>query len=127
MNTELFRKINDIIQPRPGKLFMGNWEEGTGCGTTRCVAGWAIYLETGAPLYDLHSGELSPETRALAERLNVADDIEIIGGALLGLDVDQRQLFYVDNDEALMAVAEAAAGDEQGFMSVLSEARVFGD
>lgn len=118
LNRELFQKIHDIIQAEGGAKFqMSTWEGG--CGTTRCIAGWAVHLETGAPLYQL-DGEtsLSPETLALAERFHSegvwmegADDFETMGGELLGLDESQRKIFYVGNVEAEDFVRAAAEGD----------------
>lgn len=64
-NLPLLKQVRDLIEIEPHKLEMGDWEsyrdEGehyynpaeddyvdpqpNECGTTRCIAGWAIYLE----------------------------------------------------------------------------------
>jgi len=41
-NTDLFRKIHDQITTHPESHDQGDWE--SPCGTTRCVAGWALHL-----------------------------------------------------------------------------------
>lgn len=127
LNRELFQKIHDIITAEDGAGFeMSNWETlrpGSGCQTTRCVAGWAVYLETGAELYKPMRSldddpEPTPETRALAGRLRSEgarvlgnDDFEEMGAHLLGLKSDQRRLFYSNNHLAAEFVAAAARGD----------------
>ena len=42
MNKELLCKIADAIEAAPEEFDQAAW--GTGCGTPRCVAGWAITL-----------------------------------------------------------------------------------
>lgn len=127
MNRELFQKIHDIITAENGAGFeMSNWEtprSRSDCQTTRCVAGWAVHLETGAGLYEpTHSPGDSlrptPETMALADRLRSEgvqvvgyDDFEKMGAHLLGLNHDQRHLFYTTNDLAARFVEAAAEGD----------------
>lgn len=41
-NKELFRLIRDQIEREPDSHSQREWE--SHCGTTRCVAGWAIHL-----------------------------------------------------------------------------------
>lgn len=126
MNTELITKIRDIIRvedgaPKRGNyipgvegapgLYMGTWEESSDCGTTRCIAGWAINLETGHPVFiDRNDDEavLHPETIALARRLGVkvVDSgmdtsiiIEKVGKSLLGLE--DGSIFYASDSTAV--------------------------
>lgn len=125
MNTELITKIRDIIRvedgaPKGGNyipevegapgLYMGTWEESSDCGTTRCIAGWAINLETGHPVFNGRDDEtvLHPETIALARRLGVdvansetAASVIIgkVGKSLLGLEDDS--IFYASDSTAV--------------------------
>lgn len=127
MNRELFQKIHGIISAEDGAGFeMSNWETlrpRSGCQTTRCVAGWAVHLETGEELYEPMRSldddpEPTPGTKLLANRLRAEgvrvlgdDDFEGMGVHLLGLKPNQRSLFYTTNDLAARFVAAAAEGD----------------
>lgn len=103
-----FAKIHEHIQAEDG-FAMHTWEYGGFCGTTRCVAGWAIYDEIGAALYD-GSNQVSVEVHHLADRLRVNDYMEDIGAALLGLPDDLRSVFYTDEELAAEFVRRAAGG-----------------
>lgn len=106
MNRELFKQIYDIIKVNPkASLNMSEWES---CGTTRCVAGWAIHLTTGKPLYA--RGNYDPSVVELARSLDVAADIEVIGASLLELDTTETNLFYSDEGTALEFVKLASEG-----------------
>lgn len=119
VNTELFRKIQTAIEDE-SKLDMDNWETLNAdiCGTTRCVAGWAIALTTGAPVYAWRNRDswfevlhTSPETERLARSLGVAgDDVAIIATKLLGLDDLEGEIFYQDNETALQFIDLVVAG-----------------
>lgn len=135
MNTELFRKIRkDITLPGGveidlSRFEMSGWEEGSPeCGTTRCVAGWAIYETTGKPLYADSGTRHSDATIALADRLGARKysdtqvDLEDLGAKLLGLDGTNRTLFYTDEDTAATFVALAAEGKHDEATEFLNEA-----
>lgn len=127
LNRELFQKIHTIITAENGAGFeMSNWEAPrprSDCQTTRCVAGWAVHLETGAELYESMRSldddpTPTPETKLLANRLRAEgvrvlgdDDFEEMGARLLGLNRDQRYLFYTSNVKAAAFVKAAAEGD----------------
>lgn len=128
----MFRKINEVISPAPGviawDLFnMSTWEDDSyGCGTTRCVAGWAIHFATdGAPLYveggPGHSEAVIDLARRIdARRINEDTvDLEDLGGRLLGLEGTDRNLFYVDDDTAAEFVRLASEGKEDEAREVL--------
>ena len=123
-NTELFAKIRDMIREHPEQHDQSAWESQPvdECGTTRCVAGWAVYLEAGAPLLTSDSGVyLTPEVEALGLRLGLVrggfeddlDMIPVIAQRLLGLDDRQaHQLFYrMNNQQALEQVERYAEGE----------------
>ncbi len=44
-NRELFQKIHDQITGHPETHNQDSWE--SLCGTTRCVAGWAVHFTNG--------------------------------------------------------------------------------
>lgn len=120
-NAELFAKIRDVIKANPEGHEQSVFEDDA-CGTTRCVAGWAIYLETGAPLFTSDPGVcLTPEVRDLEgrlglERVQFEDDLDmvpVIAQKLLGLSERQaHQLFYeMSNGRALELVERYAEGE----------------
>ncbi len=115
-NIELFAKIDRRLTEEEGLLEMTSWEqdgEATSCGTTRCVAGWAIYETTGFPLWQIGDEDTTTATRQLAHRLGFASsfDFESIGRELLGLtNVEAGRLFYRDNETAREAVRLYARG-----------------
>lgn len=120
-NVELFRRINEVISARPEEHDQTTWEmRSPECGTVRCVAGWAIFLTTGANLYarpaplDLDDGEttLSPQVRELAGELGVPPSVPAVARELLGLTRDEAaSLFYsAEDDEARTLVYHIAAG-----------------
>lgn len=43
MNVKRLLTIRDIILAEPAKIDMHTWH-GEGCGTTHCIAGWAVTL-----------------------------------------------------------------------------------
>lgn len=134
INTELFAKIRDVIKDQPGRHDQSRWESTlSGCGTARCVAGWAIHLTTGKKVVywepGLSSIEVSPSVRALAAERDIQADpddgdgvplIPVLAASLLGLTEAQADiLFYADNGEALNCVELAADGDLYGFERAL--------
>jgi len=118
VNRELFKKINDVIGGPHGlyldKFNMTIWEGVESCGTTRCVAGWAINLTTGEPLFN-GRGKFSGATERLAESMGLAGvDLEEMGARLLDLGMADRTIFYSDEWTAAEFVRLAAEGDEEG-------------
>lgn len=125
MNIELFGKIDEVISPRPGRIDslafnMDSWEDDSySCGTTRCVAGWAIYFATGeASVYD-RSGRHSNSVLELAGSLGTwlydtddayEADLEDLAAKLLGLSRQERRLFYTSEEVAAEFVHLAAQG-----------------
>jgi hypothetical protein len=132
VNTELFKKIYETIAQDgvvdSSKFDMDTWEcnliHSASCGTTRCVAGWAIHFASGGSR--LYSGDLSSPQPVvdLADRHDVLSasgvvDFDRLGADLLGLDRDEKSLFYVDEERALQFVRLAAQGDRTGARAVL--------
>ena len=127
MNRELFKKIDDMITLTPTRLDMESWEnqpaDRTECGTTRCIAGWAVYETTGQPLYVIDDDGLvrqHPSLTTLAERLGTAIsgkgtefqevNISALAVKLLDLPRSHRALFYSEDDIAAAYVKAVAEG-----------------
>lgn len=134
INTELFALVRDAIKGQPGRHDQSTWESvlSNECGTTRCVAGWAIHLTTGEKVFRWEPGlgfiEVSPSVRALAAEHGVQGDddqdgMDLIPGlaaSLLGLTETQADiLFYAENEKALTCVELAADGNLYGFERAL--------
>jgi hypothetical protein len=114
MNTELFRKIDEVIQNTPEQHYQGTWESTNECGTTRCIAGWAVHLTTGAPVYDCHGGP-TRESAQLASSLGVHDPHHIAAIARRLLDITPEQagkLFFATEEHARQIVRAVATGGE---------------
>lgn len=52
MNKELLLKVADAIEANPAHFDMDDFFQNTECGTTACIAGWALFLESGKEKYD---------------------------------------------------------------------------
>lgn len=126
MNQELFRRVHNVTASLPGSLFMDSWEEGSQsqCGTTRCLAGWAVHLTTGQPLYT-PDGELHPSVFELAARLGVIHDFELLGAKLLGLSPEvAANAFYISTESAAEYIRLMAEGNEEAALRFLREESV---
>lgn len=125
-NQELFQKIHDQITQHPGTHDQDSWE--SYCGTTRCVAGWAVHFSNGERDLWVRSmfGRLTPSTKELFQRV-LADQhvrqepgseaVERTARTLLGLNAWQaRGLFYgASRVEARELVKLAAEGRDEEF------------
>ena len=134
MNQPLFRKIVEVIHVENaidfGVFNMGTWESsntdtGASCGTSRCLAGWAIYFELkGAPLYDAGVYN-SQRVIDLAERIGarmINDgfvDMADLGAKLLGLDERESSIFFADEETAAEFARRAARGNFAGARELL--------
>lgn len=98
MNVELLKRINDVVKLDPESFDMNAWEGY--CGTTRCVAGWAVYLTTGEPLY--RGGGWADSLCDLAVELGLPEgDMQSVARELLWLTfIESEKLFYTDSDKA---------------------------
>jgi hypothetical protein len=101
------KRVLAQIENEPGSFDMDSWEEGLydedgkQCGTTRCIAGWAVYF-----------------AEKDGRRTLVWDTLQD-GISLLGLTRDEFSdehdvpLFYDTNYRALERLRELASGGEQ--------------
>lgn len=116
VNQKMFAEIDEIISSLPELHRQHGWEErpeenGT-CGTTRCVAGWAVWL--AAKEHGLLSRKRDETTIEVRKRLaDILDlphdsddeyyyngcyrtDYDMIGGKLLGLSGGQAHTLFHD-------------------------------
>lgn len=120
MNVEAFRKIHAQISAEPETLEMAHWEEASfTCGTTRCIAGWAIHnalVERGESyprIYGIDGYEAAGFTRLKIDLFgNPNATIGQTGARLLGLGPMAAERLFLDseNDEAAEITALAADG-----------------
>lgn len=107
INIEMFKRIENIIIANPEMHSQLEYEYEDSCGTTRCIAGWAIHLwgqdngRTGSLWQIRHAwsgGRLSSSHEA--------------GQRILGLTPQEAdELFYcMDNERALEMVQQYARG-----------------
>lgn len=119
---ELWKKIDKQITDHPETHFQGSWEadysefpglRGDGlemCGTTRCLAGWAIAFNS------LPGEELCDARDRLAADLGVGgpwdDPYMTVAASLLGLGPERaRELFLnISEGEIAEVVHEMATG-----------------
>lgn len=120
----LAKKILAQVEHEPESLYMGSWEvfdnnfrvdwkSNTdeilpGCGTTRCIAGWAVHFasQEGEDTYDA--------------RVRIADELDLVGhswmrvgGRLLGLsDFDAEVLFLQYGEAEAVEALRKLAADE---------------
>lgn len=122
MNRELFQKIHDVISVDPESFEMTSWEtDGTLCGTTRCIAGWAVSIAADGPVFNPdyeapNARVYSGEVYALAESMGIGTaglSVPCLAERLLGLSEHQANAVFFNFDNARMAeyVEAAANGD----------------
>lgn len=109
VNRELFAEIRDSIKADPFAHNQSLWEAvepAAVCGTTRCTAGWAIWLNDPDPLTSL-------DDKIEALGLDSAADA---GQDLLGLTEDEREyLFYQSNHNAKAMIEHYAEHGREGW------------
>lgn len=138
-NTELFKKIRDQIKRDPKAFAMADWEDdlagyadargdfdvayydanerewkdatASECGTTRCVAGWAIHFEA-----ERRGMDVSRPLDALRIDLGYEYGFTYIptygelGARVLGISEEESSLFFIDEESAYEIVNEFAEG-----------------
>lgn len=109
MNQALFKKVYNAISARPHEFDMDTWEEPeAGCGTTRCLAGWAIFETTGQPLWDpkWSFNKINSSVYDYAESLGISYErdseveFDVLGLNALGLNTTDAWVFYTSRGKA---------------------------
>lgn len=97
VNQELFKKIYEQITRYPETHYQGTWTECEadtvpeipgfeGCGTTRCVAGWALYFHNPGQSIYLTAREIDPACTT---------DPQTAAAELLGLDPNESDELFL--------------------------------
>lgn len=120
-NIELFKRVYETIKAEGDDwrdLFdMSSWENvptAESCGTTRCVAGWAIYLETGGSVFS-KDGWLSKKTLDLAGQLGLdfggtrSTRVDLVAASLLGLNKWQSNTLFLSGERYALKIVKAFA------------------
>lgn len=105
---ELAKKILEQVDSHPETLYMGTWESEKngelydwktdkyveGCGTTRCVAGWAVH-------FNARRGEdiFSARNRLQVELGTRGCSFMDVAGRLLGLNEREAGHVFLEADE----------------------------
>lgn len=101
VNVPLFREVHDKIAENPELHNQSDWTYGSGCDTTRCVAGWAVQLSKSNPAEADHDFL----ERYAREHDAVKADYYAVGRHLLGLNTRQADhLFLTAGDEEAFAL-----------------------
>jgi len=114
---ELAAEIVNVIKSNPDGHDQQSWGEGTDCGTTACIAGWAAFL-TGKAHYEVdeHGGY-----SLLTE--NGFMDFDEVSAKLLELNQEtaDKLFFYYNNEGALKALEYIAAGEDVPWSELMAE------
>lgn len=108
VDQEMFQEIHTLISEFPELHHQSSWqagpEERNTCGTTRCIAGWAVWLKARELKLISRKREMIDYDmlEAVADHMGVKirhlshdGRYEILGAAILGLDHNEAaSLFY---------------------------------
>lgn len=106
-NLELAKLVLKQIDNEPSSFDMRTWGEKSGCGTTACIAGWAMIFSG----YQIKNSEyISPDNDYIAS-------YEDEGRKLLGLtgeefSTPEGDLFYLPGATALRNLRRLIANEE---------------
>lgn len=108
LNTELFRMIDRQITDRPESHDQGTWVGTGACGTTRCIAGWALHFTDP-------DRDVSVTARRIIRENNIPlPTPDVIGTAarlVLGLSPSEADaLFYSPESRSAELVRQYANG-----------------
>lgn len=122
-NKSLFREIENAIMKDEDSLDMSTWGTKTECGTTLCVAGWAVVLSCppenlvwtrfqdrdGTPSETQLDGVYIPDAYGVLMHKSIGNAAK----TLLGLDSEEgSELFTVSNENAIAKVKAYANGED---------------
>lgn len=104
---ELAQRILDQITAHPETHDQGAWRSENGaCGTTYCIAGWAVALNVEPG--EVHLPDETVTRFRLARELTTWDtEWSVLGRELLGLDQEAADdLFFSDTEDAPRILGE---------------------
>lgn len=128
-NIELLTRVRDYIAVNPQSLDMDIWatlkdvvefkdgQAKVSCGTTACIAGWAVQLAgdkllVEEPCYPFNEGTVFDIDQCVAKNGRVTH-IDDRAQKLLGLTgIEADILFTCDNDEAIEYLDKLIAGEK---------------
>lgn len=127
-NVELLTQVRDLIKADPSKLDMSHWgvvkgieldyrdEVKVNCGTTACIAGWAVQLVGDKFLVHGHSKSAEggySVSLSVAKNGRVCD-IEKRARKILGLTYDEAAFLFMDtvDSQALSVLDQLIAGQD---------------
>lgn len=119
-NTEMFTRIMNQISDHPETHNQASWEWAvSSCGTTRCVAGWALHfwgVDQGFGHLDLDylRAEYVKANPAVRCWPSAGATYVEIGADILGLENSEAHHLFVeiqDQDEAFDLVSKYAHGE----------------
>lgn len=96
-NVDLMLQVREQALSDPESHHQMGWEYPNGrasCGSTRCIAGWAIFLATGKQLYSYRGGY------ATAPRYNFDADPLTLGAEALGLTMNEAKRLFLGFDDS---------------------------
>lgn len=127
INTDMFRRIHEQITAHPETHYQGTFE--ADCGTTRCVAGWAVHfwgvdknLDSSLDIGALSEVYVSTQDIGFKPESEVIElgweALEAVAADILGLDnCDANRLFYTMNDEEAVRFVESFKAGVNPFTS----------
>lgn len=96
----LLEQVRDYIALHPEEHDQQTWAQRTSCGTTRCVAGTAVFLHGDEILW--HSDELGIWSAYCKSADGASHHIQMRAGELLGVSgTEAFRLFTMDNSDTL--------------------------
>lgn len=110
-NVDLMLEVKNIIESNPDAHDQRTWGMQASCGTTHCIAGWAVHLAGGEFVWvDSERGTKVAEIATLNGELH---DVDGLAQDLLGISDDEvPNLFY--NWSEMDALEELDALIEKG-------------
>lgn len=115
MNSDLMRQVADAIESEPEHFRMDTWCSESACGTTYCVAGWAVAIdqpevmaECQPPLVAYYTALFGGDSLAglTGPATDAGDRISTTAQGVLGItDVEASALFHGGRDQSAQDAA----------------------
>jgi hypothetical protein len=105
-NVDLMLEVKHAIENDPSAHDQMYWVRSRTCGTTMCIAGWAVHLAGKHEFkFDYsHDGSLTVDYVRTPEGHSLVPDV---AADLLGLDEDESyRIFWTQDNEAAMGMLD---------------------